>query len=471
MMFRFRLALLVTFALIPLAMACSASPSAALGRTQLPNAAARRATSPGTRIPFQGDQRFLLGANLPWVNWSCDFGCGGNGGVSDPGVQAQLAPVLAQARQAGIRTIRWWMFEDDPWQIKRDGAGTPVGINPAVYADIDAALTLANQYDIAYDFVLFSSPTAIPRGWVTNSGQRAALAQTLAPLFAHYSGNPHILAWEVFNEPEFDIWNGKIDGGSVKALVKNIVDAVHANSSTYVTVGSAMLDGLPMWVGLGLDFYEAHWYDYMDSGNYDAMLWSYDDVRARYNLDAPLVIGEFYLGPDSKPLDRLAHFYDTGYAGAWPWSLLPSHTNDGMTIDLTAVNAFNQQHGDISPQANFGVNIGAYVPYHDPKFDISGTSSPGTTTPGGTETATITVTSDSNVTALVDIEVYDPAGNKIAQQYWDNVQFSAGGGWRYTVNWTAGQQRGTYTVKAGVFTPGWGKLYTWNNDVADVQVQ
>lgn len=58
----------------------------------------------------------------------------------------------------------------------------------------------------------------------------------------------------------------------VQATVKSIADAVHAYSTAYVTVGSAMLDGLPMWVGLGLDYYEAHWYDYMNSGNYDAML-------------------------------------------------------------------------------------------------------------------------------------------------------------------------------------------------------
>ena len=456
-------------AVLTIALGCSA-PVAVQGRSRT-GQAQRGTVAAGTRIPFDGDSRFLLGANVPWINWGCDFGCGSSGGVSDPSVQAQIAPVFAQARQAGARTLRWWMFEDDPQQIQRDGSGTPTGLNPAVYNDIDAALALAQQDDIAYDFVLFSAPTALPRGWLTDPGKRQALANVLAPLFAHYSGNPHILSWEIFNEPEFDIWNGKIDEGSVKALSQTLLDTIHANSTTYVTMGSAMLDGLSMWVGMGFDFYTAHWYDYMNAGNYDAMLWSYDDVKTRYNLDAPLIIGEMYLARDSQPLDRLHHFYDTGYAGVWPWSLFPGHTSDGLTIDLTAVNAFNHEHADISPPIDLGVSIAAYTPYVPPQVTISGTSSPAANVSNAGETATITVTSATATTLLVDVEVYSPNGDKVTQQAADNQSFAAGETKQYTVPWTTWNQKGDYVVKVGVFNPGWGPLIKWNDDVADVQVR
>lgn len=426
----------------------------------------------GSRVSFQGDSRFLLGANVPWINWGCDFGCGADGGgVSDPSVTTQLEPVFKQARAAGVRTLRWWMFEDDPQQIQRDGSGTPTGLSPGVYTDIDAALALAQKYDLNYDFVLFSAPTALPKGWVANPSQRAALGRVLTPLFAHYSGNSHILAWEVINEPEFDIWNGKIDQAPVQAMVKTIVDAVHANSKTYVTIGAAMLDGLDMWTGMGFDFYTAHWYDYMNGGNYDALLWSYDDVRARYHLDAPVVIGELYLAPDSQPMDRLHHFYDTGYAGAWPWSLFPDHTDDGMTVDLTATNAFNQEHGDISPPIDLGVTIAAYTAYHDPAFTIAGSTSPGSSASGSSVKASVTATSDSDTTVLVDLEVYSPAGAQIAQQVFSSEDFKAGQSKQYALSWKPGSEKGAYTFKTGVFTTDWKKLFTWNDSVATVQVK
>ena len=45
---------------------------------------------------------------------------------------------------------------------------SPTGLNPAVYADFDAALALAAKYDLAYDFVLFNSPSKLPQGWIND---------------------------------------------------------------------------------------------------------------------------------------------------------------------------------------------------------------------------------------------------------------------------------------------------------------
>ena len=95
------------------------------------------------------------------------------------------------------------------------------------------------------------------------------------------------------------------------------------NSSAYVTVGAAMLDGLELWTGLGLDYYQAHWYDYMSSGDWCAPCTDYASLKAKYQLDAPLIIGEFYAGNQSTALRRDTYFATHGFAGAWPWSLLP----------------------------------------------------------------------------------------------------------------------------------------------------
>ncbi len=257
--------------------------------------------------------------------------------------------MLRAAGASGLRVVRWWMFEGGAKPITRDADGTPAGLDPTIYADIDAALALAEQADVFLIFTLFAAPTDVPSSWLSEPAQRTRLAETLAPLFGRYRGQPRLLAWDLFNEPEWDIWNHKVAAEAVQATVRELAATVHAQSDAYVTVGSAMLDGLPLWVGQGLDYYTAHWYDYMSSGNWCAPCTDYAAVRARYGLDAPLVIGEFYAGPDVNARERFASWYDNGYAGALAWSLVPERTFDRMAVDLAAAAAFAAAHEDVGP--------------------------------------------------------------------------------------------------------------------------
>lgn len=298
-------------------------------------------------IGWNGGTWYLHGANIPWYNWACDFGCNQNGGVSSR--PPELEAGLGQLADAGVGVARWWVFPGDPWQIERDDLGTPTGINPAVYADFDAALQLGEQYDLHYVFTLFSSPTSLPRAWLLDPAARSRLASVLGNLFARYNGNPRVLAWDIFNEPEWDIWNGKIGQAPVQQGVRAIAASVHASSSAYVTVGSAMLDGLPLWMGLGLDFYDAHWYDYMSEGDWCARCTDYQSVKRRHALDKPLVIGEFYSGPDTDASLRFDDWYAKGFAGAYAWSLFGGRTKDGMSVDLAAAREFALSHADIGP--------------------------------------------------------------------------------------------------------------------------
>lgn len=231
-------------------------------------------------------------------------------------------------------------------------------MSPQVYEDFDAAIELAREFDLRYVFVLFSAPSHIPEAWITDPAQRAQLARVLTPLFERYANEPRVLAWEIFNEPEWDIWAGIIRQEPVVETTRALVQAVRAVSTTYVTVGSAMLDGLPMWTDLGLDFYQAHWYDFMNTpgetnppgGDWCARCTDYAEVRERYDLDAPLVIGEFFAGPTSDAAARYREFYEKGYAGSWAWSLFPGATSDGMVIDLAAAAAFARTYADTGPR-------------------------------------------------------------------------------------------------------------------------
>ncbi len=68
-------------------------------------------------------------------------------------------------------------------------------------------------------------------------------------------------------------------------------------------------------------------------------------------------------------------------------------------------------------------------------------------------------------TALVDIEAYSASGEKVYQAYWDSQRFSANRTRSFSKTWTVPMDLapGTYTLKIGVFRPGWGGLLHWNN--------
>jgi hypothetical protein len=105
-------------------------------------------------------------------------------------------------------------------------------------------------------------------------------------------------------------------------------------------------------------------------------------------------------------------------------------------------------------------------------WTTSSISSPATLRRGSAETLTVSVTSGSTRSALVDIEIYAPNGSKVYQTYFDAQSFTAGVTKKYTATWRLPDNaaRGTYTVKVGVFSVGWGTLYHWNNSAGTFRV-
>jgi hypothetical protein len=107
-----------------------------------------------------------------------------------------------------------------------------------------------------------------------------------------------------------------------------------------------------------------------------------------------------------------------------------------------------------------------------PSFTSSAGVVPANVAPGDVAGITVTVTSGNLMTGLVDIEVYNPAGGKAFQQVFDNEAFTAGQPKTYAASWPvpATAATGTYVVKVGIFSPGWGTLYSWNDHAAQFAV-
>lgn len=461
-------ALLVVATTVFLSRSAAATPSAeTFDDTYANTVSSTNISSDGSpdRITWNGGEWYLHGANLPWYNWGCDFGCGRSGGV------LQSAAVIGNRLAGDFNNVRWWVFPgDDPWQLSNMSA---------TYADFDRALELAEEHDVYYTFTLFSSPTAVD----LNNPER--VVQALTPLFQRYGDHPRILSWEVFNEPEFAVWSNEVSEAAIVAFTRQVVDAIHEHTASYATVGHAMLDGIAMWDSVDLDYHQPHWYDYMESGNWCALCTTAAELRSRYGTDKPIVIGEFYAGSEVDAEDYLQQFYDRGYAGAWAWSLFPERTDDGMRIDERAVARFVATHGDIGPTSNGGAPS-------EPSPTMTPTPTPTSTpspTPSSTPTPTATPTppvggdelvwstsaragqrvvrpgssisvearvgADGPARALIDLEVYGPTGEKVSQEWWDNREFAAGHPRSFTKQLTLPKnaRRGTYTVKIGIFGP------------------
>ena len=71
----------------------------------------------------------------------------------------------------------------------------------------------------------------------------------------------------------------------------------------------------------------------------------------------------------------------------------------------------------------------------------------------------------------MDVEVYNAAGTKVGQQFWQAQSFTSRQKRTYSWNWVTPKTPGTYTVKVGVFGPNWSPLYFWNNTANTITVK
>jgi hypothetical protein len=284
---------------------------------------------------------FVVGANLPWIAYG-DFGA--NAWQPTGGMHTRadaLSRALDRVAMVGLRRIRWFMLCDGRAGIRFAPDGAPLGLDDWFFTDVDAAIAAAGDRGIEIMFVLLDflwcdaarSAAGVQLGGrgdvLADGASRAALLDCVfTPIFRRYAGNPHIFAWDIMNEPEWATCElgarprrPCVSVAAMREFVRETAALVHDHAGQAVTVGSASAHWVQTWAGLGLDFYQTHWYEHLEPRAPLA-------TPVRFlDLDRPVILGEF---PSRLAPDQLRRILDTaraaGYAAAFVWSVLADDT-------------------------------------------------------------------------------------------------------------------------------------------------
>ncbi|MDE3095515.1 MAG: hypothetical protein KGK07_05900 [Chloroflexota bacterium] len=378
------------------------------------------AATSSSRIMVNGSPYFLLGANYPWISYGNDFGSNawGSYGVSAGG---SYAADFADMKAKGVHVARWWVFADARAGINFAPDGTPLGLQPSVYADLNQALALAQQNNIYLDLVLFdvsmlaqpSYVAGVQMGGHTDAiadpVKRAALVNNvILPLAKTYGTNPMILSWELMNEPEWGISDlpspavnssyAPVTMAQFWGFASSASQIIHLYTQDQVTIGSAALKWNKVWTNafaakkglpaLNLDFYQTHYYQWMDcctttnDPDLGTTTWSpLTQSAAALGLDRPIVVGEIHTAAGSAG-QELNTVLANGYAGMWAWSYKWQNTWDQLQIDWSTFTPWEAAHAGI---------VRIPPPSSTPPSPTATRAAPSATAPAATNTPTRTV--------------------------------------------------------------------------------
>jgi Glycosyl hydrolases family 2, TIM barrel domain len=319
----------------------------------------------GNWAVINGKKLFLSGMNIAWLT-SNSFG----NDVGDTKINiSAFTNHVKNIRKSGGNAVRWWLHTDASNCPKINANGEVTGLGSKTISNIREALDTAYAYGVVVDLCLFSFDMLVPgdgAGKASYSSYNLAnnhkfltvpanidtyLNNALKPLLDSVGNHPAIMCWEVFNEPEGMLasanWSHvtqKITMTDILRITNKIAGFVHRNTKKMVSTGFASFQYASEYstaklVAAGgdadgyLDFYMGHYYPEWQ----DATLSPFHNPASHWNMDKPVLIGEFpakgwsssTTGPSSgQPLkttktieDAFAYAYANGYAGAMSWAM------------------------------------------------------------------------------------------------------------------------------------------------------
>jgi hypothetical protein len=318
--------------------------------------------------PFGEQTPFVVGVNLPWHVYGCDFGASSwsrEGGIGRLPRPHPLEDAFARLAAHGTRLVRWFVLCDGRSGLEWDEDGTPLGLDAYFQRDFDAALTLAAAYGlqlipVLFDFLWFHA--ARPRDGVQMGGhadvvadegrRRRLVTNVVEPILRQAAHSPVIHSWDILNEPEWatrgvGAWleDGGVWPAEMRAFLTEAAERVHALTDHPVTVGSATARWRGLVSGLGLDFYQFHWYDHLEG---EAPL---ERPVAAMKLDRPAILGEFPTHGSARSVSTILDAARAaGYRGALAWSALGDDEASDYFASAEEIMTWRVENGGGAPE-------------------------------------------------------------------------------------------------------------------------
>jgi hypothetical protein len=295
--------------------------------------------------------RFVVGVNVPWVNYGTDIGANAwspLGGLShQPSALERLDRTFATLARDGLSVARVFLLCDARSGVVFDGDGRPLGLDAAVFPDLDAMLAAARRHRVGLMAVLLDfhlcGPSRIVNGVQLGgrsqlisdpAASRAFVDLALRPIVERYADDDALIAWDVMNEPEWCLRGPLFTQTAVsfEALQRFLSEAVRCVKNTArqpVTIGCAGTWRLDLVRPLDLDFYQVHWYDRF---GWPSLARPVGELGLR---DRPVILGEF-AGRHERLDEVLDAARQAGYEGALVWSVLADDEHSGYPPGLAA---------------------------------------------------------------------------------------------------------------------------------------
>lgn len=314
-------------------------------------------------MSFLRSDRFVVGANLPWVGYGTDIGASAwnpTGGLTGrPRALDLLDKAFTRLRRGSISVVRTFLLCDLRSGVRFDNQGVPLGLDEFVFPDIDALVTAAHRHKLRLMPVLLDfhlcKPAQIVNGvqiggrsrLIANPSARAALIdRVLQPILERYGHEEAIVAWDVMNEPEWCLrtrfWrlNRGVRFEALQDFLRVAVQCVRDSASQPVTIGCAGTERLDLVRPLWLDFYQVHWYE---KAGWAAL----ERPVGEFELgDSLVMLGEFP-GRSDRVADVLDAARRAGYGGAFVWSVLGGDEASAFPPELSA---WARAHADNGPR-------------------------------------------------------------------------------------------------------------------------
>ena len=281
---------------------------------------------------------FVVGANLPWLDYGQDFGKSAwqpRGGLSRPERRERLRRALGELAASGASLVRWWLLGDGRAGLSEDGEGRIAGLDDRLLPDVDAAIEGLREAGLRVLFVLVDflwldmlrqvggARLGGRRDHVRDPSLRARLLErVVAPIAERYGLEPAVAGWDLMNEPEWaTLGVGTLDPRrsvsrrEMRAFLADTASVVHARARQPLSVGLASARSLSLVEGLDLDLLQVHWYESLDPVT--ALARPVESL----GVGRPLLLGEFPTrGASLSPRSILDMAREAGYSGALAWS-------------------------------------------------------------------------------------------------------------------------------------------------------